>query len=97
MKKIIGEILAFTYIIIAVFVTVCLLSYNDFKVTEFGESSLIIIDNNELEPKFNRGDLVIANRDDKINVGDEIFFYNVYFNKEIEVSYGKVTNEEKLK
>lgn len=96
MKKIIGEILAFAYIIIAVFVTVCLLSYNDFKVTEFGESSLIIIDNNELEPRFNRGDLVIANGDDKISVGDEIFFYNVYFNKEIEVSYGKVTNEEKL-
>ena len=45
MKKIIGNIIFIIYAIIAVFVTICLLSYNEFKVTEFGETSLVLIDN----------------------------------------------------
>ena len=37
MKKAISNIIFTLYIIIAVFVTVCLLSYNDYKVTVFGD------------------------------------------------------------
>ena len=95
MKKIIIHVLFAIYVVIAVFVTVCLLSYNEFKITEFGDSSLIIIDSNEVEPDFQKGDLVIANKNDKINVGDNVFFYNTY-QKEVEVAIGKVTNLEKI-
>ena len=52
MKKIISNILFAIYAVIAVFVTVCLLSYNDFKVTEFGDYSLVIIEDNELSPEY---------------------------------------------
>ena len=95
MKKLIGNVLVIIYVIIAVFVTVCLLSYNQYKVTEFGKSSLIIIEDNNLEPEFNNGDLVIVNQKDRIKVGENAFFYNTY-SKEMEVTLGKIIAEEKI-
>lgn len=93
MKRVIGNIIFVIYAIIAVFVTVCLLSYNDYKISEFGSNSLIIIDNNSLEPNFYSGDLVIVNGRDKIEEGDNIFFYNIEENN-VEVTYGEVTGIE---
>lgn len=95
MKKLIGNVFVIIYVIIAVFVTVCLLSYNQYKVTEFGKSSLIIIEDNNLEPEFNNGDLVIINQKDRIKVGENAFFYNTY-SKEMEVTLGKIIAEEKI-
>ena len=43
MKKLILNILVIIYIVIAIFLTILLLSYNEFKVTEIGGKSLIII------------------------------------------------------
>lgn len=90
MKRIIGNIIFVIYAAIAVFVTICLLSYNDYKVSEFGSNSLLIIDNNSLEPNFYGGDLVIVNKRDKIKTGDKIFFYNIVDN-EAEITLGEVT------
>ena len=58
----------------AIFVTVCLLSYNEFKVTTFGKTSLLIVDSDEMEPEFLEGDLLVLKRnsDNKINVGDRV-------------------------
>lgn len=95
MKRVIGNIIFVIYAIIAVFVTVCLLSYNDYKVSEFGNNSLIIIDNNSLEPDFSAGDLVIANKEDKIEVGDKVFFYNTY-GRDMEITLGEVTEMEEV-
>jgi len=94
MKKIISNILFVVYVVIAVFVTVCLLSYNDFKVTEFGDYSLVIIDE-ELAPDYNKGDLVIVNKEEKVAVGDKVFFYNTY-DKEIEIKLGEVIDAQKV-
>lgn len=87
MKKIISNSLFAIYIVIAIFVTICLLSYNQFKVTEFGNNSLVIISDNGLEPDFNKGDLVIVNKKDLIKTGEKVFFYNTYDN-EIDVKLG---------
>lgn len=95
MKKIISNILFVIYVVIAVFVTICLLSYNDFKVTEFGDYSLVIIKDKELSPEFEKGDLVIVNKDETIRVGDKVFFYNTY-NREIEIKLGEVVGAEKV-
>ena len=95
MKKIIGNIIFIIYAIIAVFVTICLLSYNEFKVTEFGETSLVLIDNEELQPNYNKGDLVIVNRDTRIRENDSIFFYNTSADK-VEITVANVTNVEKV-
>ncbi|MGN1327534.1 MAG: hypothetical protein ACI4VQ_05635 [Clostridia bacterium] len=77
MKKVILNIFITIYVVIAIFTTVCLLSYNEYKVSEFGNNSIILITNDELSPDFNKGDLVIvssANKS-KIAIGDKIFFY----------------------
>lgn len=95
MKKIIGNLIVIIYVVIAVFVTVCLLSYNKYKVTEFGNYSLILVGDNNLEPEFKNGDLVIVNRKDKIDIGNKAFFYNTY-SKKMEVTLGKIVGEQKI-
>ena len=95
MKKVLGNLIFIIYAIIAVFITICLLSYNEFKVTEFGDSSLVIIDNNELEPNYNKGDLVIVNKETRIRENDSIFFYNTSADK-VEITVANVINVEKV-
>ena len=72
------DIVIGVWLIVAIFVTVCLLSYNEFKVSTFGSTSLLIMDDDSMEPTFKEGDLVIVKRnsDSKINVGDQVFYYN---------------------
>ena len=72
------DIVIGTWLVLAIFVTICLLSYNEFQVTTFGKNTLLIIDSDEMEPNFLEGDLVIVKRnsDSKINVGDKVFYYN---------------------
>ncbi len=101
MKKIFSFLLSVVimlWLVIAIFVTVCLLSYNDFKVATFGKNSLLIMDSDELEPTFMEGDLLVVKRnsDSKINVGDDIFFYNSAKNTATLVYHGKVTKKEKV-
>ena len=95
MKKTIGNLIFIIYAIIAVFVTICLLSFNEYKVSEFGDTSLVIIDNEELEPTFNKGDLVIVDKSKRIREGDTIFFYNSSADV-VEVTLATVQNIEKV-
>ena len=99
MKKVgrfLFSIIIFAWLITAIFVTVCLLSYNQFRVTTFGKYSLIIVDSDELEPDYMEGDLLVVKRnsDNKIEVGDEVFFYNSAMNSEILLYHGKVQEKE---
>lgn len=73
-KKFLGFIFII-YVIIAIFVTICLLSYNRFKITEFGNKSLLIISDDEMAPDFKKGDLVIADKKSKVITGRKAFFY----------------------
>lgn len=95
MKKAILNTIFVIYVVIAVFITVCLLSYNQFKVTEFGNYSLVIISDNEMVPDFNKGDLVIVDKSQKVLPGDKAFFYNTY-GRQIEVKLGEVVDLEKI-
>ena len=74
-KKLIVNSLIILYMIIAIFLTVLLLSYNDFKVTVIGGNTLIIIRDNELAPEYNKGDLVIVNSEDSVKEGQKVFYY----------------------
>ena len=78
MKRAIVNLIVIVYVIIAIVVTLCLLNYNDYNVTEFGNNTLILIADDSLEPEYVEGDLVIATKEnlDKVEVGDKIFFYN---------------------
>ena len=55
MKKIgsfIWDIVIGVWLVLAIFVTICLLSYNKFGVSTFGKTTLLIIDSDEMEPNF---------------------------------------------
>lgn len=90
--------LVMIWIIIALFVTICLLSYNEFKVTTFGKTSLLIIDSDEFEPKFLEGDLLVAKRnsDNKINVGEEVFYYNSAMDSNVLVYNGNIQEKNQV-
>ncbi len=65
------------YILLIIFVTICLLSYNDYKVTEFGKYTLLPVIDDYLEPDYKVGDLLLIEKNDvnDVNLGDVIFYY----------------------
>lgn len=88
--KILLGIIGAIYLALIIVVTVCLLCYNDYKVTEINNHSLVIIE--DKTDMYSPGDLVvfqgINNKD--VNVNDEIFFYEVT-NGIPSINFGKVT------
>ena len=79
MKKL-GSIIVILYFVIAIFVTICLLTFNEFKVSQFGDKTLVIIDEDYEEFKYKKGDLVIVGLSgyEKAEAGDTVFFYKDY-------------------
>lgn len=101
MKKIgsfIWNIIVVAWLIVAIFVTVCLLSYNDYRVIKFGNSSLLIMDSDELEPDFHEGDLLIVKRnsDKMINVNDKVFYYNTAKDSNTLIYTGTVNDKREV-
>lgn len=99
MKKIgnfILDVVVGIWLVLAIFVTVCLLSYNEFGVSTFGKTSLLIIDSDEMEPNFLEGDLLLLKResDNKINVGDKVFYYNSAMNSTVLIYLDAVQSME---
>ena len=84
------------WLVLAIFVTICLLSYNEFGVSTFGKTALLIIDSDEMEPNFLEGDLLILKResDSKINVGDKVFYYNSAMNSTVLIYLDAVQSME---
>lgn len=76
--KYIKSFLLGLYLFIAIFSTICLLSLNEFGVTEFGDYSLIYIDKYSKNEEYERGDLAIVHKDEDIKAGDKAFVYNAY-------------------
>ena len=78
-KQIIMGIFGSAYFIFALVMTILLLNYNDFGVTQFGNSSLIIINDEIANEKYNKGDLVIVEKGKVADIkeGDELFTYRV--------------------
>jgi len=89
LKRIFAAILLVIYVPISLFVTICLLNFNEYNVTEFGKNTLLVIDD-DLE-HFKRGDLAVVykNSNNDINANDYIFFYESTSSSVI-ISYAKV-------
>ena len=87
MKKVIFNSFIIIYTVFAVFITVCLLSYNDYNVTEFGKNSLIIV--KDKKSNYNKNDLLIVKRDKKYKKDINVFYYleknNMYY-----IKYGNI-------
>lgn len=95
MKKTIKKIIFIIYIVIAVIVTLLLLAYNDFKVSQFGNYTLLIMQDDSLSPEFNKGELLILDKDDEILTGRKVFFYNTVDQK-VEIKLATVEEVERV-
>ena len=78
-KSILIGIIGVAYFTFALIMTVLLLSYNDYGVTQIGGKSLIIITDEVSNEKYDKGDLVIVERTlvKKMKPQDEVFTYRV--------------------
>ena len=90
MKKV-GSIIVILYFIVAIFVTICLLTFNEYKVSQFGDKILVIIDEDYEGLKYKKGDLVIVTKSGYENAkeGDIVFFYKDYGIKIAEIKEKK--------
>lgn len=73
MKKLIIIIFISIYIICCVLVTNCLLHYNDYNISVFGDSSLVILKKNYDNLK--KGSLVIVKKSN-VKVNDDVFYFD---------------------
>lgn len=86
MKRTIGAILFVIYSIIAIAVTVLLLSFNDYNCSEIGGYTVYIVKDDALEPEYKQGSILIvkSTSDKNLQVGDELFFYKIINSSEFE-------------
>ena len=59
MKRTIGAILFVIYSIIAITVTVLLLSFNDYRCSEIGGYTIYIVKDDSLEPEYKQGSILL--------------------------------------
>ena len=78
-KKVVMGIIGVGYFAFALAMTILLLNYNDYGVTQFGNKSMVFITEEVSNEKYKKGDLVIvkSQRLEKIQIGDELFVYRV--------------------
>jgi len=92
MKKVLGTIFFVAYAIMAIFVTVLLLSYNNYNCSELGAFTFYIVKDDTMEPNYHLGDLLIIKSasDRNISEGDMLYFYDVINKNEFIVNYQKL-------
>ena len=78
MGKALGNIIIVLYVIVAIAVTICLLTFNEYKVSTIGDKTLVIIDEEDNDLNYNKGDLIIVGKNGFKNAskGDIVFFYD---------------------
>ncbi len=91
-KKVVLGIIGVLYFAFALVMTILLLNYNDYGVTQFGNTSLVIISDEVANEKYDKGDLVIVElkKLEKLKVGDEIFAYRVDSKGAPHIQIGKI-------
>ena len=82
------------YFAFVIAMTVLLLNFNDYGVTEFGNKSMIIINDEISNDNYLKGDLVIVKKEkmEKLQVGQELFAYKVDEKGNVHIDLGKIGN-----
>lgn len=95
--KVIGGIFLTAYILVAIILTILLLNYNEYNVTEINGNTFVIVNDEELQPNFQKGDLVIVKKNSSkdVEIGDKIFFYDIYKGT-VSVNLGTVVDREEV-
>ena len=95
MKKKLGAVLFVIYSIIAITVTVLLLSYNEYNCSEIGGYTVYIVKDDLLEPEYKQGSILLIKHtsDRNLQEGDSMFLYKVINSQEYEVITAKLNKK----
>ena len=95
MKRILGSILFVIYSIIAIAVTVLLLSYNDYNCSEIGGYTVYIVKDDALEPEYKQGSILLikSTSDKHVQEGDDVFLYKVVNSAQYELVVRTLTQK----
>ena len=99
MKKflnILKNFIIIVYVVLIIFVTVCLISYNDYQVSVIGDSTLIPVIDEDLKD-YTLGDLLIVKRKNpsKVIKDEKVFFYMKRFG-EPTINYSTVVDVQQV-
>ena len=98
-KRFFLGLLGIIFFVFALAMTILLLSYNDYGLSQFGNKTLVLMTDEIYSENYKKGDLVIVeNRGftkglgyaDKIEIGDELFAVRVDAYGNVNVEIGKV-------
>ena len=87
MKKVLGSIVFVIYAIIAIAVTLLLLTYNEYNCSEIGGYTVYIVNDDSLEPEYKQGSILLIKHtsDKNLKENDGMFLYKVLNSQEYEV------------
>ena len=93
-KSIVVGILMFIYFSFVIAMTILLLNFNDYGITQFGNTSLILINDEISNDNYSKGDLVIVKKEkiEKYELGKELFTYKMDEKGNVSVDLGKIGN-----
>lgn len=91
-KNFIVGVIMFIFFAFAISITVLLLNYNKYGLTQFGDTTIVTIKDEFTSETFKKGDLVLvkSKKLDKLKLGDEIFVYRIISSNKVLVEVGKV-------
>lgn len=91
-KNFIFFVIGVAYFAFALFMTVLLLNYNRFNVTQFGNYSWILVNENISNEEFARGDLVVVKKTkfEDMKEGEFIFTYRIDNRRMAHVQVGRI-------
>lgn len=95
MKKVLGSILLVVYSIVAISVTVLLLSYNEYNCSEIGGYTVYIVNDDSLEPEYKQGSILLIKHtsDKNVQPNDEMFLYKVINSQQYEFVKRTLSNK----
>ena len=91
-KSFLFGVFGIVFFAFALTMTILLLNYNDYGVTQFGDTTFIIINDDITSDLYKKGDLVLVDNKkiDEIVVGDQVFVYHLDGKGGVDIELGKV-------
>lgn len=91
-KKILVSIVLIVFFAFTITMTVLLLNYNKYGVTQFEDKSLIIVKKGFTSETYQKGSLVIVESDEVKNyeIGEELFVYHLDGHGGVSIELGKI-------
>ena len=93
-KKVVLGILLAAFFVFVIAMTLLLLNFNEYGVTQVGKKSLIIIRDKVSNDNYKLGDLVVVEsmKLDELQKGQEVFVYRVEHNGSVSIEVGNIDN-----